>query len=283
MNKATDYPRISIITPSFNQGKFLEETIQSVLNQNYPNLEYIILDGGSTDNSVDIIKKYEDRITFWESKPDNGQADAIFRGFEKATGDIIAWINSDDYYLDGALKAVGNYFIKHPSIEWLAGNGIIVDTHSHELLKCYTTKISFDHLYYRETLFVQPSIFISRKAFFECGGFDKTLEFCMDYDLFLNLSLRSNPMQIPDFLSAFRYHANAKSSTILDVNEKESSYIRNVKFKQYKKNWLYRTYRCFKRYSGVVIHRLRTSGVSPYVRWLFSENSSLYNYKKNPK
>ena len=142
--------KISIVTPSYNQSPYLEKTIQSVLNQNYPNLEYIIMDGGSTDGSVDIIKKYSKFITYWESNPDKGQADAIYRGFERASGDIIAWINSDDFYLDGALKAVGNYFSKYPSIEWLAGNGIIVDEDSHELLKCYTTKISFDHLYYSE-------------------------------------------------------------------------------------------------------------------------------------
>lgn len=276
-------PKISIVTPSFNQGEFLEQTILSVLNQNYPNLEYIILDGGSTDNSVDIIRKYEDQITFWESKPDNGQADAIYRGFTRASGDIIAWINSDDYYLAGALIAVGNYFTKYPSIEWLAGNATIVDSQGHELLKCYTTNISFDHLYYCDVLFTQPSIFISRKAFFECGGFDKTLAFCMDYDLFLNLSLRSKPLQVPDFLSAFRYHTNAKTSTIFNVNIKELDFIRNVKHKQYKKNYFYRTYRSFKSYFGIVFHRLKTGGILPYLRWLLSENSAISRYRTKQK
>ncbi|MEI6294028.1 MAG: glycosyltransferase family 2 protein, partial [Methanomicrobiales archaeon] len=202
-------PKISIVTPSFNQGTFLEQTILSVLNQKYPNLEYIIMDGGSTDNSVDIIRKYEDKIAFWESKPDSGQADAIYRGFDLASGDIIGWINSDDYYLDGALHIVANNFKKYPKIDWLAGNGIIVDEQGFELLKCYETNISFDRLYYHDSLYLQPSIFISRNAFFECGGFEKTLEFCFDYDLYLNLSSRSNPLQISDFLSAARYHTNA--------------------------------------------------------------------------
>jgi len=276
-------PKISIVTPSYNQGKFLEQTIKSVLNQDYPNLEYIIMDGGSTDNSVDIIKKYEDQITFWESKPDNGQADAIYRGFELASGDIISWINSDDFYLDGALNAVGGYFSEYPSIEWLAGNAIIVDEVSHELLKCYTTSITFDRLYYKEALFVQPSVFYSRKAFFESGGFERDLKFCMDYDLFLNLSLRSNPLLVSEFLSAFRYHPKTKTSTIHDVAIKESNYIKNTKYGQYKKSGVYQRYRWFKRYIGTGYHRLKTGGILPYLHWIASEHSVVSKYMKNNK
>jgi len=272
-------PKISIITPSFNQGRFLEQTILSVLNQNYPNLEYIILDGASSDESVDIIRKYEDRISFWESKPDKGQADAIYRGFEIASGDIIAWINSDDFYLDGVLNVVGNYFTRYPTIEWLAGNAIIIDEWGHELLKWYITNISFDHLYYGEALYVQPSIFISRKAFFNSGGFDKTLVFCMDYDLFLNLSVRSNPIQIPDFLSAYRYHADAKTCKLSGINKRESNLIRNIKYKQYRKNRLYQIYRVLKKYFVIIIHRSKTVGILPYLRWLLNHKLLLLNNK----
>ena len=102
--------KISIITPSYNQGQYLEETIRSVRDQPYPNLEYIIMDGGSTDNSVEIIKKYESRLAHWESRPDDGQADAINKGFNMATGDILGWLNSDDYYKPGALTEVAEYF-----------------------------------------------------------------------------------------------------------------------------------------------------------------------------
>src|SRR3954469_25975702 len=104
-------PKISIVTPSFNQEQFLEETILSVLNQHYPNLEYIIIDGGSKDNSVDIIKKYADRLTFWISEPDKGQSDGINKGLCRCTGEIVTWLNSDDCYLEGTLHKVANYFM----------------------------------------------------------------------------------------------------------------------------------------------------------------------------
>ena len=106
MNKT--YPKISVITPSYNQGIYIEETIQSVLNQNYPNLEYIIIDGGSSDSTVEVIKKYESKIDFWVSEKDKGQADAINRGFAKATGDILCWLNSDDYFFPDTLKYVAS-------------------------------------------------------------------------------------------------------------------------------------------------------------------------------
>lgn len=124
-----NYPKISIITPSFNQGKFLEGTILSVLNQNYPNLEYIIMDGGSTDNSIEIIKKYVDKLTYWQSKPDDGQSAAINEGFRHATGEIFCWLNSDDQYTEGALKIVGEYFTNHPECQWLCGSGKLIWLH----------------------------------------------------------------------------------------------------------------------------------------------------------
>src|SRR4051812_48252088 len=101
-------PKISIVTPTLNQGNFIEETILSVIGQNYPNLEYIILDGGSTDNTIEIIKKYEKHLAYWSSEPDKGQSDAINKGFKIATGDILGWINSDDYYMPGIFNHIGN-------------------------------------------------------------------------------------------------------------------------------------------------------------------------------
>ncbi|WP_461485736.1 glycosyltransferase family 2 protein, partial [Pedobacter sp.] len=108
----TDWPKISIVTPSYNQGQYIEETILSILNQNYPNLEYIIIDGGSTDHTVEIIKKYEDRITYWVSEKDNGQSHAINKGFEKATGEIFAYLNSDDCYYPNTFWEIANTYVR---------------------------------------------------------------------------------------------------------------------------------------------------------------------------
>jgi glycosyltransferase involved in cell wall biosynthesis len=116
----TEWPKISIITPSFNQGAFIEETIQSVLSQEYPNLEYMIVDGGSTDDTLDILHKYQDQLT-WISEPDRGQVDAINKGLKLASGEVLAYLNSDDLYLPGALRKVGAYFAEHPQAEWLTG------------------------------------------------------------------------------------------------------------------------------------------------------------------
>jgi glycosyltransferase involved in cell wall biosynthesis len=126
------YPKISIITPSYNQGQFIKETIDSVLDQNYPNLEYWVIDGGSTDNTVKILKKYGTKIK-WVSEKDRGQTHAINKGLKKASGEIIAYLNSDDVYLPNSLFTIADYFMKHPDIMWLTGDYVIIDELGHQI------------------------------------------------------------------------------------------------------------------------------------------------------
>ncbi len=222
------FPKISIVTPSFNQAEFLEYTIRSVLDQGYPNIEYIIMDGGSTDGSREIIEKYSDRLAYWQSAPDNGQASAIFQGFEKSTGEILAWINSDDYYLPGALFSVAEQFIRDPGTRWLVGDGIYVDQEGKTLF--YQNKyppITFKTMYFSYNLVMQPATFWKRDLFFSTGGYDRTLRFSFDYDLFLKFSRVTRPRRLKKILAAFRLHAGSKTMTILDVSHYESQKIRS--------------------------------------------------------
>jgi glycosyltransferase involved in cell wall biosynthesis len=208
------WPKISIVTPSYNQGQFLEETIRSVLLQGYPNLEYIIMDGGSTDNSVEIIKKYEPWLTYWVSEKDNGQADAIHRGFEKATGDIICWLNSDDYLLPGALLLVGKTFAEFSGLEFAIGGGIVVDINGELIRKYYSFPQDFRSILGGGQFFLQMSSFWRRDAYEFVGGLDTSLEFCFDYDLFLRLAHRRPPGKLDAMLSAYRFHEQSKTATI---------------------------------------------------------------------
>lgn len=214
MPNGSPWPKISIVTPSYNQGQFLEETIRSVLLQNYPNLEYIIMDGGSTDNSIEIIKKYEPWLTYWVGEKDNGQSDAILRGFEKSSGEIIAWLNSDDYYLPDSLFKVARFFCKHPEInlaiggyEWVKEDGRIVT-------KYYPCLQDFESLLCIGQRFGQMACFWKKSAFFELGGFDLNLKFCFDYDMFLRFQRQELPGVIDNILAAYRDHNATKSSTI---------------------------------------------------------------------
>ncbi len=241
-------PKISIVTPSFNQGRFLEETIQSVILQNYQDMEYLIMDGGSTDDSAQIIRKYEPRLTYWVSERDKGQADAIFRGFKIATGDILGYLNSDDLLLPGALDAVSEYFQAHPHADAVVGGSFLIDGTSAPILlkkgfflpNCNVgTRITHHRLlYYYCTGFHQPAVFWRRTAYEKAGGFDTSLSFSFDYDLFLRLSKAKPFGKITRFLAAFREHESSKSNTIRDVMCRENELLWK-RYGRYKKSVLY--------------------------------------------
>jgi glycosyltransferase involved in cell wall biosynthesis len=211
------WPKICIVTPSFNQGAFLEETIRSVLAQEYPNLEYIVIDGGSTDDSVEIIKKYEPWLKYWVSERDGGQAEAIAKGFDMASSDILGWLNSDDFLLPGALSEIGNTFAATPDLELLVGGGIVVDENSERLRKLYSFPQSYDSLLSIGQFMMQMSCFWKRETYHAVGGLDKNLRFCFDYDLFIRLANQNSTQGTDSLLSAFRIHGKSKTSTIYET------------------------------------------------------------------
>lgn len=224
-------PKISIVTPSYNQAQYLEATMRSILDQGYPDLEYIVMDGGSTDDSAEIIQKYSDRLTYWESAPDKGQADAIFRGFERATGEIFCYVNSDDLLLPGSLEMVGRWFREHPDEEWVVGGSILIDGLGKPIIRSRRglpeadlgVKVTFKRLLLHNCGgFHQPASFWRRSAFEQAGGFDRTLRFCFDYDLFFRLARRRPSGRIRSFLAAFRYHPASKTSTLESVFREEN-------------------------------------------------------------
>ena len=223
MSKAV-YPKISIVTPSFNQGGFIEETIQSVLNQNYPNLEYIIIDGGSTDNSVEIIKKYENKIHYWVSEKDDGQSDAINKGFSKATGDIFYWINSDDYLLPDTLIKIAalNWT---PNIGAIVGIGHIVNLNKEiNYTPPFYEPITTEQLYNwtNNKDFMQPACFFSKTAWNDCGPLNKDLYFCMDVDLWIKISKKYEFQRIDLNIAHAYIHENAKTTAEVEKMKMET-------------------------------------------------------------
>jgi glycosyltransferase involved in cell wall biosynthesis len=205
-----DFPKITIITPSYNQGQYIEDTILSVINQDYPNLEYMIIDGGSTDNTVAIIKKYADRIHYWVSEKDSGQSNAINKGFQKATGDIINWINSDDQLMPGALAAVAKHFQKNPAAMMIHGR----IEYFGETTPYYSRNLAVKDIETRYAAHIcmpQPATFYKKQLLHEQGLLDESLHFSMDTDLFIRAALHYKIVQVEDVFSRFRLHATSKS------------------------------------------------------------------------
>ena len=221
VNKHNSKPLVSIITPSYNQGEFIEETIQSVLNQDYPNIEYIVIDGGSTDNTVDILKKYKGKFN-WISEKDKGQSDAISKGFRIAKGDVFAWLNSDDTYLTGAVRKVVEYFNSHPRTGMVYGKTHYVDEAGH-ITGSYPTE-PFDYKRLATFNFIcQPSTFFKKDVLDEVGGVDTNLHYVMDYELWIRMAQKFQFGYLEEFLSTYRLHQESKtvSSRHTIANHKE--------------------------------------------------------------
>lgn len=209
----TQLPQISVVTPSYNQARYIEATILSILNQNYPDLQYIIVDGGSTDGSQDIIRKYASRLAWWTSEPDHGQADAINKGMDRASGTILAFLNSDDCYKPGTLIRIGEMFAADPDLDFLYGDTEFIDANGASL---YIHKeIAFDFLmgsfFGFGPIMPQPSTFWRKAVWNECGQFDASLNFNLDGDFFSRAVVGRTVKHIPYVLSQSRFHESSKT------------------------------------------------------------------------
>jgi glycosyltransferase involved in cell wall biosynthesis len=222
------WSRFSVVTPSYNQGHFLEETIRSVLLQGYPDLEYVVIDGGSTDDSVDIIRKYEKWITHWVSEPDHGQADAIEKGLNRVSGKISAYLNSDDVYTRGALQRVAMRFAKQPDLDVVYGNLYRIDAADNIIEEHRTTPFMRWGYLYGGFFLHQPSTFWKTEIVRSVGGFNPEFRFDMDNDLFVRIAMTRAKFAFERaFLAQFRVHETSKTSTILHVSREENVRIRD--------------------------------------------------------
>lgn len=204
-------PLVTIVTPSFNQAQFLEKTILSVLEQDYPRIEYIIMDGGSTDGSREIIERYAGKLAYWVSEKDHGQTDAINKGFSRANGDILAWLNSDDTYEPGAIRQAVEYLMALPDVGLIYGNAHYIDAQGEIIGDFPAAQTDYRRLRRGYVHVPQQSSFWRAGLWKQVGPLDESIYFAMDYDLWLRLARVSKIQHVPKFWANFRLHASAKS------------------------------------------------------------------------
>jgi glycosyltransferase involved in cell wall biosynthesis len=254
LNKDANYPKISIITPSYNQAQFLERTILSVLNQNYPNLEYIIIDGGSTDGSVEIIKKYEKYLSYWVSEPDSGQSHALNKGFYKASGDIYGWLNADDLFLPDAFIKVSSTFKLFPNKKIVFGDYLNIDKNDNVLELNYAFDFNLNHFIFEGFHNNAQATFWKSEVHLRFGLFDESLYSTMDYDMLLRFGLnegQSSFKRMSEVLACFRRHPLQKTgyfdNKVFSEHVKISQKLNTKRFKKPYK-WLRILYRLRRAY-----------------------------------
>lgn len=224
-------PLISIVTPSFNQGEFIEATIQSVLEQDYPRVEHIVVDGGSTDNTLSILQKYETHIK-WRSEPDRGQADAINKGWQMASGEIVAWLNSDDMYTPGAISAAFRVLADHPAAGAVYGDAYLVDRAGNKMDLYQSPKAGARWLRWFGSL-PQPTFFIRASVLKKVGFLDTGLHYAMDHDLFLRIADVAHLVYLPRTQAIMRLYVGTKTSQNVLSNWREKLAV----VKRYQKLW----------------------------------------------
>ncbi len=222
-------PTVSLITPSYNQGRFLERTLLSVIHQNYPALEFFVQDGGSSDKTLGVLNRYEKCLSGWDSESDSGQSQAINRGFSRTSGGIMAWLNSDDLLLPGSLLTVANFFQRNPSVDVVYGNRLVIDEKDSEIGRWILP--GHDSALLSWVDFVpQETMFWRRRIWDRVGSrVDECLRFAMDWDLLLRFREAGAVFaHLPRFLGAFRFHAQQKTSAVMDtVGEREMRLLRS--------------------------------------------------------
>ncbi len=204
-------PLVSIVTPSFNQARFLEDTIQSVLEQDYPRIEYIIVDGGSTDGSLEIIQRYAGQLAWWVSEPDKGQTDAINKGFARANGDILAWLNSDDTYQPGAVREAVEYLGSNPQAGMVYGDANLIDESGQVIGQFPAAQTDYHRLRRGYVHIPQQAAFFRADLWRQVGPLDPSFYFAMDYDLWVRLARLARLDYHPRLWANFRLHSGGKS------------------------------------------------------------------------
>lgn len=224
------YPKITVVTPSYNQAIYLERTILSILNQNYPNLEYIIMDGGSTDDSVEVIKKYEKYITYWESGKDGGQAAAINKGFKMATGDLVTFQNSDDVFVQGAFELVAKSYLSNPENSFFYGNVVMIDEHDEPFEYIKTIPFWSPALIYDGMQCHNQCYFFKKELLQKFGYLNESYRFCFDYEIMSRYGFGENVKGklIENLWGAFRIHSASKTSNISQVGLQEHQTIKEI-------------------------------------------------------